>query len=167
MRKNHSTSRGARSVTEPNPMLYAFLQIALTTGMRSGEIVGLKWEQIDLAAGVVPVGGKSKTRAGSGRQIPMNADVRALLEMHAPWYSDPKRFGEIRPDWHIFPGRKGRPKSGEKRPLDPSVPMQSITSSWERVRKAAAVECRLHDLRHTAATKMAEAGVPESTMLSR
>ncbi len=26
--------------------------------------------------------------------------------------------------------------------------------------------CRLHDLRHTAATKMAEAGIPESTMLA-
>ncbi len=31
---------------------------------------------------------------------------------------------------------------------------------------AAGVQCRLHDLRHTAATKMAEAGVPESTMLA-
>lgn len=28
------------------------------------------------------------------------------------------------------------------------------------------VQCRFHDLRHTAATKMAEAGVPESTMLA-
>jgi integrase len=28
------------------------------------------------------------------------------------------------------------------------------------------VSCRLHDLRHTVATKLAEAGVPESTMLS-
>ena len=31
--------------------------------------------------------------------------------------------------------------------------------------KAAGVQCPLHDLRHTAATKMAEAGVPDSTML--
>lgn len=30
----------------------------------------------------------------------------------------------------------------------------------------AKVDCRLHDLRHTAATKMAEAGIPESTMLA-
>jgi integrase len=34
------------------------------------------------------------------------------------------------------------------------------------MRKEAKVNCRLHDLRHTAATKMAEAGVPESTMLA-
>ncbi|MCU1339662.1 MAG: phage integrase family protein [Bryobacterales bacterium] len=148
-----------------NPTLYAFLQIALTTGMRSGEIAGLKWEQIDLEAGVMTVGRKAKTRAGSGRQIPMNADIKAVLEMHASWYADVKRFGEIKPEWFVFPGRKGRPKKGEKR-LDPMAPMQSITSSWEKVRTAAKVSCRLHDLRHTAATKMAEAGIPESTMLA-
>jgi integrase len=34
------------------------------------------------------------------------------------------------------------------------------------LREKAGVSCRLHDLRHTAATKMAEAGIPESTMLS-
>ena len=34
------------------------------------------------------------------------------------------------------------------------------------LRTKAGVQCRLHDLRHTAATKMAEAGVPESTMLA-
>lgn len=36
---------------------------------------------------------------------------------------------------------------------------------WGRIRKEAAVSCRLHDLRRTAATKMAEAATPESTML--
>ncbi|MBL8294001.1 MAG: tyrosine-type recombinase/integrase [Bryobacterales bacterium] len=34
------------------------------------------------------------------------------------------------------------------------------------MRKKAKVECRWHDLRHTVCTKMAEAGVPESTMLA-
>jgi hypothetical protein len=36
----------------------------------------------------------------------------------------------------------------------------------EPLRKRAGVQRRLHDLRHTAETKMAEAGVPESTMLA-
>lgn len=148
-----------------NPMLYTFLQIALTTGMRAGEIAGLKWDQIDFASDVLTVG-KAKTRRGTGRQIPLNGDLRAVLEMHASWYADAKRFREIKPEWFVFPGRAGRPKAGEIRPLDPLRPMQSITSSWERVRTAAGVSCRLHDLRHTAATKMAEAGIPESTMLA-
>jgi integrase len=55
---------------------------------------------------------------------------------------------------------------GEVRPLNPAVHMKSVKSSWERIRTAAGVSCRLHDMRHTVATKMAEAGVPESTMLA-
>lgn len=37
---------------------------------------------------------------------------------------------------------------------------------WGAIRKKAKVDCRLHDLRHTVATKMAEVGVPENTMLA-
>lgn len=148
-----------------NPMLYTFLRIALTTGMRSGEICSLAWEQVDFTNGVITVG-KAKTRAGSGRQIPMNADVRAALEMHLSWYASPKRFGEAKPEWYVFPGRLGRPKAGEKRPMDPARPLGSISSAWDAIREKAGIKCRLHDLRHTAATKMAEVGVPESTMLA-
>lgn len=147
-----------------NPMLYCFLRIALSTGMRSGEIVGLRWSQIDLESEIITVGRKAKTKAGSGRQIPMNPDLKTALEMHAAWYADPKHFGEIRPDWFVFPGRKGRPTKDEPRPLDPTIPSKSINTSWERLRERAGVRCRLHDLRHTAATKLAEAGVSESTM---
>src|SRR5437016_7781054 len=45
-------------------------------------------------------------------------------------------------------------------------PATTIKSSWESVRTAANVKCRLHDLRHTALTKMAEDNVPEGTMLA-
>lgn len=51
-------------------------------------------------------------------------------------------------------------------PHDPKRPITDISSAWHKLRTAAGVACRLHDLRHTAATKMAEAGVPESTMLA-
>ena len=51
-------------------------------------------------------------------------------------------------------------------PVDPTKPITDMTSAWDALRKRAEVRCRFHDLRHTAATKMAEAGVPESTMLA-
>ena len=44
-------------------------------------------------------------------------------------------------------------------PTDPQRPATTITTAWGNLRDAAGVKCRLHDLRHTAATKMAEAGV--------
>lgn len=44
--------------------------------------------------------------------------------------------------------------------------MKSLKKAWEQVRDRANVQCGLHDLRHTACTKMAESGVPEMTMLA-
>lgn len=146
-----------------NRMLYTFLRIALSTGMRSGEITTLRWSQVDLADGILTVG-KAKTAKGTARQIPLNDDLKAVLAMHAAWYA--KEFGPIQPDWYVFPGRVGKPKVGESRPLDPKRPTTTIKTAWTSLREAAGVKCRLHDLRHTAATKMAEAGVPESTMLA-
>lgn len=146
-----------------NRMLYTFLQIALSTGMRSGEITALTWAQVDLAEGVLTVGA-SKTKAGSGRQIPMHDELRAVLDMHASWYA--REFGPIQQQWYLFPGRTGKPKAGAARPLDPNRPATTIKTSWTSLRDKAGVRCRLHDLRHTAATKMAEAGVAESTMLA-
>lgn len=137
--------------------------IALNTGMRADEIRSLSWAQVDLEAGVLAVG-RSKTEGGSGRRVPINADLRAVLEAHRDWYRG--RFGEARSDWYLFPagqrGRAGRPGQQE----DPSRPAGSIRKSWDTIRTRAKVDCRFHDLRHTVATKMAEAGVAESTMIA-
>jgi integrase len=50
------------------------------------------------------------------------------------------------------------------RPVDPTRPVTTIKSAWESVRKDASITCGFHDLRHTAITKLAEQGVPDSTM---
>jgi len=146
-----------------NPALYPFLCIALSTGMRSGEIASLRWSNVDLDSSVLTVG-RAKTKAGTGREIPINADLRFILEEHARWYV--RKLGEVRPEWYVFPGREGKPKKGQRRPLDATKPIGDITSAWDALRERCGVSCRLHDLRHTAATKMAEAGVPESAMLA-
>jgi len=137
-----------------SPTIGTFLRVALLTAMRSGEIAGLTWGRVDFGRGAITVG-QAKTDAGTGRTIPMSRNLRALLEAHAAWSA--KTFGECRPEWYLFPfGQFGR--------QDPRRPTRSIKRAWERVRKAAGVHCRLHDLRHTAITKMAECGVPEITM---
>jgi len=64
-----------------------------------------------------------------------------------------------KPEYYLFPF--GRPA-----PTDPTQPTTTLKTVWSSIRETAGVECRLHDLRHTAATKMAEAGTPESTMLA-
>jgi integrase len=133
-----------------------FVRIALLTGMRSGEILGLCWGQVDFRQRVISVG-RSKTSSGTGRQIPMNREVQELLIEHATWFT--KNFGEAKEAFYLFPW-------GAPTPSDPTRPATSMKKAWNALRKKAGVGCRAHDLRHTVATKLAEAGTPESTMLA-
>jgi len=132
------------------------IRAPLFTGMRSGELTGATWGQVDFERRVLTVG-RAKTPSGTGRQIPMNADLFALLSEHSRWFTE--RFGETRSDYYLFP-------FGKPAPSDPTRPTTTLKTVWKSIRAEAGVSCRLHDLRHTAATKMAEAGTPESTMLA-
>jgi integrase len=134
----------------------SMIRIALLTGMRIGEITGLSWCQVDLEGRVLTVG-RAKTAAGTGRQIPMNGDLYRLLTEHAAWFGG--KFGEPKPGHYLFP-------FGSPAPTDPTKPTTTLKTVWGTIREEAKVDCRLHDLRHTAATKMAEAGTPETTMLA-
>ena len=141
-----------------SPLILPFIQMALLTGMRSGEIRSLRVGQLDWKARSLRVG-KAKTRAGTGREIPMNDDLAEILSKQVAWLK--KKFeAEPQPDWHLFPF------SNRVKPVDPLRPATTIKSSWESVRTTAKVQCRLHDLRHSALTKMAEDNVPEGTMLA-
>ena len=137
-------------------IMRTFVPVSLLTGMRSTENRTLRWEQLDFANRVVTVG-RAKSSSGTGRQIPMNDDLVGVLSAHAHWFT--RRFGETKPEFYLYPF--GKPGTE-----DPAKPITDISSAWDTLRKRAGVRCRLHDLRHTVATKMAEAGVPESTMLA-
>jgi integrase len=168
LEENHEAGR-ALSTEEENrllavaaanrsPLILPFVRIALLTGMRSGEIRALRVGQLDWKTRFLRVG-RAKTRAGTGREIPMNADLAETLAGQIAWLK--RKFEtEPQPDWHLFPF------SNRVRPIDPTRAATTIKTAWESVRKTASVDCRFHDLRHTALTKMAEAGVPESTMLA-
>jgi integrase len=131
------------------------IRALLLTAMRSGELTSAAWGQVDFERRVLTVG-RAKTSSGTGRQIPMNDDLFVLLSAHAAWFTN--KFGETRPEFYLFPFGSV--------PNDPSRPTTTLKTAWDSIREDARVSCRLHDLRHTALTKMAEAGVPESTMLA-
>jgi integrase len=42
---------------------------------------------------------------------------------------------------------------------DPTQPIKSIKEAWEGAKKRAGVKCRFHDLKHTAVSRMLDAGV--------
>jgi len=137
-------------------LIYPFLMTLTWTGIRSDEARTLRWSQVDFEAAQVTVG-KSKSEAGTGRQIPMSAALRTALQQHAAFCA--RKLGPIQPDWYVFPF------SNTKKPVDPSRPVTSLKTAWETIKTGTGVKCRLHDLRHTFCTKLGEADTPESTML--
>lgn len=89
-----------------SPAIVPALMLALHAGMRDKEIRGLQWGRVDLLSAIVTVG-DSKTDAGQDRRIPMNGDLLAALENHSSWYLN--KFGEILPEWYVFPFGKPQP----------------------------------------------------------
>lgn len=88
--------------------LYPFFVVALNTGMRIGEIIGLTWDCIDFDNGMIyvektlcylPNGGKAiyefhppKSKAGK-RNIPMSKLVKVVLQEQKAWHDEvAKRF---------------------------------------------------------------------------
>lgn len=117
--------------------LYQIVIVALNTGMRRGEILGLKWEHIKLDQGKIEV---KQTKTDEDRSIPINAFLKDLLA------AIPQEGS------HLFLNRQG----GR---------IGSIKTSWgNAVERAGIDNLRFHDLRHTVATRLARAKVTESVI---
>jgi integrase len=131
--------------------------VAAMTGLRIGELLGLRWRDVDWAAQKIRVGdnwvrgefGDPKS-ARSDRAVPMAQRVARELELQF-------QRSELQADDDlVFP----HPITG--RPLDKSKVRKRFLAAVE----AAGISRHLtvHDLRHTFGTRMAAAGVPLRTI---
>lgn len=148
-----------RRALADTPDLGTFLWLAATTGARRGELVALKWADLDPSAGtllieraVVALGGRTivkDTKTHQARRIALGAPTLELLEAHRH-----RGTGE---GW-MFPS-----------PADPSRPWHpdTVSAAYRRAVKRAGLETRLHDLRHFVATQALAAGVPVRTVSGR
>jgi len=118
---------------EGHEWLRSIVTMAIHTGMRRGELFKLRWFDVDFPRGMIRV---RDTKTGKDRDVPMNSAVREMLERQ------PKRSGLV------FPSPKtGRQLVDIKRPFGEACTAAGITG------------LRFHDLRHTAATRLADAGI--------
>ena len=112
--------------------MYAAIVLAITTGMRRGEMLGLRWSDIDWQTRTAYL---RQTKNGEPRKVPLPEPVISAL----------RPFRGVG-DALVFPSRY------------PWRPV-SLEAHWKRVKQAAGIEdLRWHDLRHSAASFMINSG---------
>ena len=122
---------------EGDPYVQAAVPLFLLTGLRKRELLHARWEDVDLDRAEIQLP-HTKTGEPQVRLLP-GAAVRLLRDL--------PRMAESP---YVFPS-----------PADPSKPRDDIKKPWARIRKSAKLEdVTLHDLRRTAGSYMAQAGVP-------
>lgn len=120
-----------------NPYLYPVVVLALSTGMRSGEIMGLTWDNVDLNRGRAIL---HETKNGERRAVALTGHALELL----------KELGKVRriDSNLLFPAKETK----TTKPID-------IRKPWETaVQKAELHDFHFHDLRHSAASYLAMNG---------
>jgi integrase len=70
-----------------------------------------------------------------------------------------EKFKACRPEWFVFP-------FGKPRPTDPTRPVTSFKTVWNKIRTEAKVTGRWHDNRHTLVTELAESGAGDEVIMS-
>lgn len=149
-------------VVKVDPMLHAYYAVALTTGMRPGEIRALMWDDIDLDAGTVtvrrsitraenyrPVIGDS-TKTGRIRTVAIPPRTVAALKRYRVSQSERRlQAGAWATESVVFDRGDGHP-----------IAQQTFARKHERVIALAGVpHLTPHGMRHVAATLLLEAGV--------
>ena len=127
-----SDEEETRLLNQCDGLLKKVVTLALNTGMRRGEIMGLKWEQI--RNGFIYI---TESKSNKAREIPINATLKSLLESIPHYIGSPYVFH--------------RKKDGS--------PYADLTRGFEAaVKRAELNDFRFHDLRHTFASKLVMRG---------
>ncbi len=113
--------------------------VALNTGLRQGELLGLRWQDVDWLTGMITV---PRTKSGKPHRVPMNSQVQAVLnqvkDLSAP------------PSERVFPHTS-----------------RLLRTVFHKAVKRAGLEpFRFHDLRHTFASRLAMHGANDRTIMA-
>ncbi len=122
---------------EQDQRLSALVRLALYTGMRQGELTGLRWSQVDLGRGLASL---PRTKSGYPRSVALSRPAVELL-------TEVRRRRSLSPFVFGHPGMRMR-----SAPAFPRL-------AWDRAVAAAGLwDFRFHDLRHSFASYLLSAG---------
>jgi integrase len=146
---------------DQEPMYGPLMALAVYTGMRQGELLALRWGDVDLSSGMLRVRassyrgqiGEPKSAAGR-RSIALSADALALLARH---HAERQAVGQTGRDHLLF-----------SRPDGTVLSFVTVRKRFIRGCEQASVPpIRFHGLRHTHATLMLAAGVHPKVVQER
>jgi integrase len=128
-----------------------FTRFAYLTGWRKGEIISLKWTDVDRDAGAIRLRPEA-AKTGRGRTVMLEGDLAELIDRR--WELRLfEKHGNVRVTELVF-HRAGKPVGDFKK-------------AWATACRTAGVPDKLfHDLRRTAARNMVRAGVPERVAMA-
>ncbi|MEV6746300.1 tyrosine-type recombinase/integrase [Streptomyces sp. NPDC051080] len=143
--------------------LQALFELALHTGLRKGELLGLRWEDLDLAGGTASIRRTLQRTNSSGltalptktksseRRIALPTRCLRSLEQHRDRQLQEREVAGTgwKDSGYVFTRPDGEPVEGS-----------TLTRHFNALlRRARLRRIRLHDLRHSAATLLLEQGV--------
>jgi len=117
--------------------IQAILKLAILTAQRRGEVLGMKWAEIDLTGAwwTIPAE-RSKNRMA--HRVPLAPQALSILQTINESEHDPI---------FVFPGWKD------------GMSIENLQKPMREIRKDSKIDFRFHDLRRTAATNIASTGV--------
>jgi integrase len=132
----------------------AIIRVAACAGLRRGELVALRWRDVDFAGSALTIaramsaGVESTTKSGRVRRVPLADQAAAALDRAS------RRDHFTSPDDFVFCNAFGRPLDGS-----------ALRRRYRRAQVAAGVRpLRFHDLRHTFGSVLAANGVDVVTI---
>jgi integrase len=156
--------------------LFAFYRLAAYTGARRGELLNLRWRDVDLDLAEVRITGSAAviggqriegtTKSGRSRTVSIDAGTAQVLRDHRK-----RQAGErlrVGPEWrgtddHVFSTSRGEPIH----PDTVSSLMTTLINTHNDQQGEPLPHARLHDLRHVHATTLLLAGVPVHVVAAR
>lgn len=128
-------------IQNSSPHLKPIIQTALLTAMRLGELLTLRWQDVDLKNNLITVRAEI-AKSKKQRKIPISNRLKDILQQQR-YISGLSGM--------VFLTQNGTPYS----PKNSSALKRTFTTARK---KSGLMDLRFHDLRHTAATRMAENG---------
>lgn len=151
----HAEQLGAFLQEAKESGVYELYYLDLATGLRRGELLGLKWEDVDLAHGVIQVRRQVYRIDGEVKEVPLKTkNAYRNISISKDAVEMLKEMEKHRISEYVFPSPTGGPISPD-----------SVLNMLHRVLKRAGLPAvRFHDLRHTFATLALQNGVDIKTV---